>query len=91
MDYQKLCYGCFLEKAGAPCPRCGFDPANYALPASALPLGTVLAGRYLTGKVLGAGGFGVTYLGLDLVLQVPVAIKEYLPSAWPCARRTATP
>lgn len=80
MDYQRLCYGCFLEKAGAPCPRCGFDPANYALPASALPLGTVLAGRYLTGKVLGAGGFGVTYLGLDLVLQVPVAIKEYLPS-----------
>ena len=36
--------------------------------------------RYLTGRVLGVGGFGVTYMALDMTLEAPVAVKEYLPS-----------
>ncbi|MDD3920566.1 MAG: protein kinase [Eubacteriales bacterium] len=81
MDYQKLCFGCFTEQEnGSPCPNCGFDPEREPQPLLALPLGTVLNGRYLTGKVLGMGGFGVTYLGFDLVLEIKVAIKEYLPA-----------
>lgn len=31
-------------------------------------------------RVLGAGGFGITYLGFDHHLDKPVAIKEYLPN-----------
>lgn len=31
-------------------------------------------------RVLGAGGFGITYLGYDHHLDKPVAVKEYLPS-----------
>ncbi|MCC6363723.1 MAG: hypothetical protein IT165_09365 [Bryobacterales bacterium] len=38
-----------------------------------------LHGQYLAGKVLGHGGFGVTYLGWDLNLARKIAIKEYLP------------
>ena len=38
-------------------------------------------GRYMVGKVLGIGGFGITYLGYDLTLEIKVAIKEYMPSA----------
>ena len=33
-------------------------------------------------RVLGDGGFGITYLGWDHVLDKPVAIKEYYPQDW---------
>ncbi len=70
MDTSKLCYGCFGEHNGVgPCPRCGFDIATAKHPAIALPIGTILNGRYLTGRVLGVGGFGVTYLAMDMTLE----------------------
>ncbi len=82
IDYSRICYGCLEEKpeGAIVCPYCGFDataPGYYPL---ALPLGSILAGRYLVGRPLGQGGFGVTYLAYDLVLEIKVAIKEYLPS-----------
>lgn len=81
MNLDTICYGCFQEKGEVSvCPHCGFDP-QAAQPYLALPLGTILNGRYMAGKVLGMGGFGITYLGFDLTLQIRVAIKEYMPSS----------
>ena len=76
-----ICYGCMreLEEGQKTCPVCGYDNALYQNPENTLPEGTVLFRKYLVGKVLGRGGFGVTYLGYDLDLQLSVAIKEYFP------------
>ena len=47
--------------------------------AQALPAGYALH-EYRVEKLLGVGGFGLTYLALDSNLNLRVAIKEYLPS-----------
>jgi len=46
----------------------------------ALPAGTELVGDYRIERVLGAGGFGITYLAEELALARLVTIKEYFPS-----------
>jgi hypothetical protein len=45
----------------------------------ALSVGTLLDDQFRIGRVLGAGGFGITYLAFDEVLEVGVAVKEYFP------------
>lgn len=65
---------------GNPCSRCGFDSQRPSGMEYALPLSTILAGKYVVGRVLGQGGFGITYIGWDLALERKVAIKEYYPS-----------
>ena len=82
IDPQHVCYGCFTEKEpGTVCPHCGFSE-NSERAYLAVPIGTILDGRYLIGKVLGVGGFGITYLGYDLTLDYKVAVKEYMPSGF---------
>ncbi len=50
-----------------------------------LPNTTVLFDEYEIVRVLGAGGFGITYLARHLNDEKLVAIKEYFPRAW-CKR-----
>jgi serine/threonine protein kinase len=59
----------------------------------ALPGGTELAGDYRIDRVLGAGGFGVTYLAEEIALSRKVSIKEYFPSDFATRNEngTATP
>jgi len=61
------------------CLNCGW--VDGTMPDSPLFLipGTVLQGKYLIGRVLGQGGFGITYLGWDMFLGLKLAIKEYFP------------
>jgi Protein kinase domain/WD domain, G-beta repeat len=46
----------------------------------ALPTGTELVGDFRIERVLGAGGFGITYLATETALARQVTIKEYFPS-----------
>ena len=76
---QRRCAGCMAVTDGPYCQHCGW-PADKDNEPHQLPVGTVLRGQYMVGRVLGQGGFGITYLGWDAYLEAPVAIKEYYPS-----------
>ena len=54
----------------------------------ALPEGTILAGQYMIEKVLGQGGFGITYKATDHKTNQKVAVKEFFPDT--LAYREAT-
>lgn len=78
---NRRCMGC-MELFGDGfeiCPHCGYIIGTHAEEAIHIEPGTLLHDRYIVGKVLGFGGFGVTYLGWDGKLEQKVAIKEYLP------------
>lgn len=75
----------------ASCQSCGLPLSGTTDSATtqALPPGTKLqGGTYSVGKVLGQGGFGITYLGADNRLRRPVAVKEFFPHG--CVRSGCT-
>ncbi len=79
---KRICYNCFQEvnESTRFCTNCGCSTVEdrEKFP-HALPWGTVLAGRYITGRVLGQGGFGITYVAQDHRTKSLVAIKEFFP------------
>lgn len=80
------CPNCFGAFTAPPCRQCGWQ-LGQDNPPPALALGRVLDGRYHIGRVLGQGGFGITYLAWDDNLHLRLAIKEYLPRD--CATRAS--
>lgn len=77
------CPNCFKPHSGeAVCGHCGFNIEGYKMPENALPPFTILEGKYMLGRTLGMGGFGITYLGWDMNLETLIAIKEYYPGAY---------
>ena len=69
-----------LEAGIRICPHCGYEQDSGAQPLNALKRHTILRGRYYIGNVIGQGGFGITYVGWDMTLEMKVAVKEYFPS-----------
>ena len=70
-----------MEARGAqnPCPACGLPAGGKPESALHLPPGTILQDKFILGRALGQGGFGITYLAWDKTLKLKLAIKEYLP------------
>lgn len=80
---ERYCPYCMHPvQPGQPCPNCKRDPETYHPESRQLSPGTLLQERYVLGRALGAGGFGITYLGWDLKLERRVAVKEYFPTAF---------
>ena len=79
---MSLCKGCMKEKGDEQvCPLCGLNETDLdSIAPIFLRPGTILKERYIVGVALGQGGFGITYIGYDKVLNARVAIKEYFPS-----------
>ena len=75
------CPNCFVYLTGGEsyCGCCGYDINEAPKTQFALPPSTLLNNRYIVGRVLGAGGFGITYLSFDTITNKVVAIKEYFP------------
>jgi len=75
------CINCFseLENEGEAC-SCGYNQPKYRCLSHWLVPGTILDNRYYVGRVIGEGGFGITYVGYDVNLDVKVAIKEFFLS-----------
>lgn len=82
MKKKIRCLGCMYQYDGdfEVCPLCGYIQNTAAKEVYHMEPGIVIAGRYRIGRVIGSGGFGITYIGYDLILEKRVAIKEYLPS-----------
>lgn len=86
---MEFCPHCMRPAEGEICPHCN-KQLSWENPGHLLPVGTVLTGgsrehSYRIGACLGQGGFGVTYVGMELETERRTAIKEYFPTR--CARR----
>jgi serine/threonine protein kinase len=90
---ETLCMGCFAQHGAPvdPCQVCGYpshvppapgDIVSDPPPPHWLRPRTILNGKYLLGRVLGEGGFGITYIGWDLTLDLKVAVKEFYPNGF---------
>ena len=77
-----ICPNCLEQTTGNNfCPYCGFNIAEYTPKEHHLPPGTIVGERYVIGRVIGEGGFGITYKASDIKLGGKFAVKEYYPSS----------
>lgn len=78
-----ICYHCFQEKGeAAVCPHCQYnDKESAERYPTALPPGIEIGSAYTLGRVLGQGGFGITYIARDNSTGTRVAVKEYFPDS----------
>ena len=75
------CQSCFCEYGDeyGLCPECGYVAGSQENPVYRLPHGCIINNRYIIGKTIGSGGFGITYKAWDMKLETVVAVKEYYP------------
>lgn len=76
---KNICPNCFQPMKGQICSKCGYETVRTQMQYDALPAGILLNQRYTIGRLLGRGGFGITYLAYDNEESRIVAVKEYYP------------
>ncbi len=86
INSENLCMSCMREIGDAEqCPYCGYHIDTPQI-SPYLPVRTVVANRYLVGKLLEYNGDGATYIAWDINGQKPVKIREFLPDTL-CSRK----
>lgn len=87
---DNLCMSCMREIGSAKqCPYCGYHTDSAQI-SPYLPVRTVIANRYLVGKLLDYNGEGATYIGWDLLEKKAINIREFIPEGI-STRTTADP
>jgi serine/threonine protein kinase len=80
VNTSEICFGCMeIKGSQKTCANCGYQEDSGPESSHHLSPGTILANKYLVGKVLGQGGFGITYVAYDLILELKLAVKEFFP------------
>lgn len=87
MMQKDMCPNCFgnnyvfeSKYMNGRCLSCGYSPQVGKFSDRALlPKVTLNNGKYILGRVLGEGGFGITYKAVDLINGSICCIKEYVP------------
>lgn len=81
MGNEVICRKCRSGRiVNGKCTHCG-SVLPRSKPTNALPSGYLLNnGRFRIERVLGEGGYGITYAAMDLQEQRRVAVKEFFPS-----------
>ncbi len=80
-EFRNLCMFCMSDMQGKDiCPVCG-HMKNEPQEKGALPYGTVLQNRYAVGRAVRSNGEGVTYIGIDHVLNIRIELREYYPAS----------
>ncbi len=80
MKSEYRCPNCFQGDIGTGrCTRCGFRRQEEKQNPMRLPEMSFLGNRYLIGRILGNGGFGITYKAFDVLNQCICAVKEFVP------------
>ena len=79
---RERCVGCMKPlTAEGRCAYCGLQQDKYRPIPRCLRPGMCLRDRYVLGRVLGEGSFGISYIAWDCLLDPVVAIKEYFPAS----------
>lgn len=73
------CIHCMTPLEEGRCPRCHIDQ-NTPNPHPALPVHTVVAGRFLLGQVIHMDGEGIDYQGYDCQEERRVTVRELFPT-----------
>jgi hypothetical protein len=77
---KNYCMGCMkeIDYNLSECPLCGYK-ADTVQHEPCLKKGSVIAGRYLTGRVTALANDSITYIGLDLQTEEIVTLHEFFP------------
>jgi len=75
VNTERLCMVCLEDKGDSTlCSLCGWEEGKVPESPLQLPPRTILNNQYLLGRVLGQGGFGITYLAWDMKLDREICI-----------------
>ncbi|MBP5194414.1 MAG: serine/threonine protein kinase [Lachnospiraceae bacterium] len=79
-EIKRICLRCMMVSDDPDiCPYCGREKKGQQTWSKALEPGTILNQKILIGNILGKGGYGITYIGYDMLLEYKVAVKEFFP------------